>query len=89
MAIKGYDPVAYFTDGMPKRGLPDFEYLWDEYRYHFSSAEHRELFKADPARYAPEFANFCAMSLARVRSLRRTRRTGLSAKVNSISSASR
>ena len=65
LAIKGYDPVAYFTDGMPKRGLPDFEYLWDEYRYHFSSAEHRELFKADPARYAPEFANFCAMSLAR------------------------
>ena len=65
LAIKGYDPVAYFTDGMPKRGLPDFEYQWDERRYHFSSAEHRELFKADPVRYAPEFANYCAMSLAR------------------------
>ena len=65
LAIKGYDPVAYFTDGMPKRGLPDFEYQWDEHRYHFSSAEHRELFKADPVHYAPEFANFCAMSLAR------------------------
>jgi hypothetical protein len=60
----GYDPVAYFTDGKPRRGLPEFEYEWDEYRYRFSSVEHRDLFKADPVRYAPQFANFCAMSLA-------------------------
>ena len=64
LAIRGYDPVAYFTDGKPKRGLPGFEYEWDEYRYRFASAEHRELFKADPLRYAPQFSNFCAMSLA-------------------------
>jgi hypothetical protein len=65
LAIKGYDPVAYFTDGKPKRGLPEFEYEWDEHRYHFLRAEHRELFKADPVRYAPQFADFCAISLAR------------------------
>src|SRR6476469_6216057 len=64
LAIKGYDPVAYFTDGMPVRGRPDIEYEWDERRYRFSRAEHRELFKTDPVRYAPQFANFCAMSLA-------------------------
>src|SRR5260370_25683366 len=55
---------AYFTDGMPKRGLPDFEYQWDEHRYRFASAEHRDLFKADPVRYAPQFGNYCAMALA-------------------------
>ena len=65
LAIKGYDPVAYFTDGKSMRGLPEFEYEWDEHRYRFSRAEHRELFKADPVRYAPQFADFCAMSLAR------------------------
>jgi hypothetical protein len=64
LAIKGYDPVAYFTDGKPTRGLPEYEYEWDEHRYRFFRAEHRELFKADPVRYAPQFANFCAMSLA-------------------------
>ncbi len=64
LAIKGYDPVAYFTDGKPTRGLPEFEYEWDEHRYRFFRAEHRELFKADPVRYAPQFADFCAMSLA-------------------------
>lgn len=65
LAIKGYDPVAYFTLGDATRGLPEIEYEWDERRYHFSSAEHRALFKADPVRYAPQFANFCAMALAR------------------------
>jgi hypothetical protein len=65
LAIKGYDPVAYFTDGKPTRGLPELEYEWDEHRYRFSNAEHRELFKADPVRYAPQFGNFCAMALAK------------------------
>jgi len=65
LAIKGYDPVAYFTIGKAVLGNPDIEYEWDEQRYRFASAEHRELFKADPLRYAPQFTNFCAMALAR------------------------
>jgi YHS domain-containing protein len=64
LAIKGYDPVAYFTDGKPTHGEPEIEYEWDERRYRFASAEHRERFKADPVRYAPQFADFCAMALA-------------------------
>lgn len=65
LAIKGYDPVAYFMLGKPTPGLPSIEYEWDEHRYRFSSEEHRELFKADPVRYAPQFAQFCAMALSR------------------------
>jgi hypothetical protein len=65
LAIRGYDPVAYFTLGTPARGLPEIEYEWDEHRYRFLRAEHRELFKADPLRYAPQFGNFCAMALTR------------------------
>ena len=67
LAIKGYDPVAYFTIGGPVRGLAKIEYEWDEHRYRFSRPEHRELFKADPVRYAPQFSDFCAMSLTRGR----------------------
>jgi hypothetical protein len=48
LAIRGYDPVAYFTAGTPTPGLPEFELEWDEHRYRFSRAEHREIFKADP-----------------------------------------
>ena len=65
LAIKGYDPVAYFTLGRPTPGLPELEYEWDEQRYRFARSEHRDLFKADPLRYAPQFANFCAMALTR------------------------
>lgn len=65
LAIKGYDPVAYFTLGAAKRGLPEFEYAWDERRYRFATPEHRDLFRADPARYAPQFAGLCAVSLSR------------------------
>jgi hypothetical protein len=65
LAIKGYDPVAYFTLGAPARGLPEIAYEWDEHRYLFSRLEHRELFTADPVHYAPQFANFCAMALSK------------------------
>ena len=65
LAIKGYDPVAYFTDGRPTPGRPDIEAQWDEHTYRFASAKHRDLFKADPVHYAPQFGNFCAMALAK------------------------
>jgi hypothetical protein len=65
LAIKGYDPVAYFTQQRATPGLPEFEYWWDEHRWQFSSAKHRDLFRADPVKYAPQFANFCAVALGR------------------------
>ena len=46
-------------------GSARFEYQWDEHTWRFASAAHRDQFKADPARYAPQFANFCAVALAR------------------------
>ena len=65
LGIKGYDPVAYFTLQRATPGRPQFEYSWDEHVWRFANAEHRELFKADPVHYAPQFANFCAVALAR------------------------
>lgn len=64
LAMRGYDPVAYFTIGKPTLGRANLEYEWDEHRYRFSTAEDRALFKSDPARYAPQFANYCAMALS-------------------------
>jgi YHS domain-containing protein len=65
LGIKGYDPVAYFTLQRATPGQAQFEYTWDEHVWHFASAAHLEMFKADPVRYAPQFANFCAVALAR------------------------
>jgi hypothetical protein len=60
IAIKGYDTVAYFTDGKATKGSSSYEYLWDDARWQFASLAHRDLFIADPDRYAPQFGGFCA-----------------------------
>jgi YHS domain-containing protein len=65
LAIKGYDPVAYFTTGKPTPGLPQFKYEWGGHSYYFSRSDHLERFKANPARYAPQFGNYCAMALSK------------------------
>ena len=65
LAIRGYDPVAYFTLQRATPGNAQLTLDWDEHRWQFANANHRDLFKADPARYAPQFANFCAVALTR------------------------
>jgi hypothetical protein len=65
LTLKGYDPVAYFTDGKATPGMPEFEHIWDGLLFRFASAAHRDLFKADPDKFAPQFAGSCAMSLSR------------------------
>jgi hypothetical protein len=65
VAIKGYDPVAYFTLQRATPGDAKLTWEWDEHVWRFSNARHRDLFKADPVKYAPQFNNFCAVALAR------------------------
>lgn len=60
IGLTGYDPVAYFEDGRPAKGSREFWYGYDDVIYIFRSAEHRAKFAADPERYAPQFAGFCA-----------------------------
>jgi YHS domain-containing protein len=63
LVLKGYDPVAYFTDGKPIPGKPEYETVYDDARYRFASAQHLELFKSDPDRYAPQYAGSCAAAI--------------------------
>ncbi len=65
LVLKGYDPVAYFTDGKPAKGDPRFSYDLDDERYHFASARHRDMFAGDPERYAPQFSGYCTGSMSR------------------------
>ena len=65
LALKGYDPVAYFTDGKPTEGAATYELTFDGQRYRFANARHRELFKTNPDKYAPQFGGLCAMNLSR------------------------
>jgi YHS domain-containing protein len=65
LVIKGYDPVAYFTEGKPVKGDGRYSFDFDGGRYHFASARHRDMFAADPWRFAPQFGGYCTGSMSR------------------------
>jgi YHS domain-containing protein len=65
VAIRGYDPVAYFRDGGPRLGKPEFEAHYGGATWRFVSAEHKALFEADPERYVPAYGGFCAYGTSR------------------------
>jgi len=64
LAIKGYDPVSYFVNGSPVKGVASIAHDFDGSRYLFSSAKNRDLFAANPDRYVPQFGGLCSAGLA-------------------------
>lgn len=59
-AIRGYDPVAYFTDQKPVKGDRQFAFTQDGITWLFASQQHLDAFKADPAKYMPQYGGYCA-----------------------------
>jgi enamine deaminase RidA (YjgF/YER057c/UK114 family) len=66
LAISGYDPVAYFTDGKPVPGQSELEFRWHNARWRFASAAHRDSFAGNPNRYAPQYDGYCAVGVTGV-----------------------
>jgi YHS domain-containing protein len=64
VAIKGYDPVAYFTESHAAPGSPEFSYEWLGTTWQFENAEHRQLFAENPMNYAPQYGGHCAAGAA-------------------------
>ena len=64
VALKGNDPVSYFTPGRPVKGASAFNVDFDDSRYLFSSQKNKQLFASNPDRYAPQFSGLCATGLA-------------------------
>lgn len=64
VAIRGYDPVAYFQASKPVRGSQEFKFEHQGSTFHFSSQANRDAFAANPSRYAPQYNGFCAFGMA-------------------------
>ncbi len=64
VAVGGYDPVAYFTDGRPVRGSAEFRTMHQGFEYRFASAAHLAAFRASPARYLPQYGGYCAWAVS-------------------------
>ena len=63
-AIRGYDPVAYFSEGKPVKGDEKLVYNWNNANWYFSSQQNLDLFKANPEKYAPQYGGYCAYGLS-------------------------
>ena len=64
VAIKGYDSVAYFTDGKAIKGLKENTYEWNGAKWHFATRENLEKFRDSPEKYAPQYGGYCAWSVS-------------------------
>lgn len=63
-AVGGYDPVGYFTDGKSVQGRGDITHQWKGAIWRFSSEKNRDLFKANPENYAPQYGGYCAWAVS-------------------------
>jgi YHS domain-containing protein len=65
LALKGYDPVAYFSDQKPVPGKSEYAYDWNGATWQFSSAENRDQFSGNPETFAPQFGGFCSFAVSK------------------------
>ena len=65
VALHGMDTVTYFAVAGPEEGSSEFSFAWADAEWHFVSAENRDMFAADPERYAPQFGGFCAFAASK------------------------
>ena len=63
IAIDGYDPVAYFTEGKAVKGNKSNSVYHQGATYYFSSAANKEEFKKNPAKYEPQYGGWCAYAM--------------------------
>lgn len=64
VAIKGYDPVAYFTKNAAVKGDRKYRHEWRGANWHFSTQEHLDMFQQAPEKYAPQYGGYCAYAVA-------------------------
>jgi YHS domain-containing protein len=66
LSLKGYDPVAYFTEGggQAVAGKEELSFEYKQVTYLFSSQKNLDLFKSNPNKYEPTYGNWCAFAMA-------------------------
>ncbi len=63
LALQGYDAVAYFKENLPREGKPEYIADYNGAKWQFTSAENRDIFQKEPAKYAPQYGGYCAWAV--------------------------
>ncbi len=64
LAVKGYDPVAYFLEARPVKGLGANTHQWMGVDWRFASQDNLDRFRREPEKYAPQYGGYCAYAMA-------------------------
>ncbi len=64
-AIRGFDPVAYFTTGGPVEGTDDLKLMWRGAQWRFADPVHMGMFESDPEAFAPQYGGYCAYAVSK------------------------
>lgn len=64
LALGGYDAVAYFDEGKPVEGKKEIATEWNGAMWRFATADHRDRFRAEPEKYAPQYGGYCAWAVS-------------------------
>lgn len=64
LAVRGYDVVAYFTDGQPTVGSAKHATVFENATYRFANEKHLKAFERDPERYVPRYGGYCAYGVS-------------------------
>ena len=64
VAIKGYDPVAYFTESKAVIGKKSIASIKGDKTYYFSSEKNKALFLKNPTAYEPQYGGYCAYGIS-------------------------
>jgi YHS domain-containing protein len=65
LAIGGYDPVAYFTQGKAVKGTAANALVFEGVTYYFSSTQNKETFRTAPSSYEPQYGGWCAYAMGK------------------------
>ncbi len=64
IAIQGYDPVAYFTEGRAVKGKKELGAVaYGAVKYYFSSKANKDAFIKSPVSYEPQYGGWCAYAM--------------------------
>ena len=63
-AVSAYDTVAYFTKNKAVKGDSKYTYRWKQAEWFFSSQKHKDLFIANPEKYAPQYGGYCSWKVS-------------------------
>lgn len=63
VAIKGYDPVAYFTQKKAVKGKSTIATTYEGVTYNFATQANKDLFLKNPTQYEPQYGGWCSYAM--------------------------